>query len=150
MISVNNWYPGYTFAYYDWGTLGYTPSFGIWREEADGSSTNIVFANSDAILSNDWNVLRITASGNTFNFYINNALVYSLTDSSFSSGSVGVGMFKNSTVSTTYYATWATLGQYVSGEYSSTISAGQQAYNQSGKNVPPDYISPEKIKHFQP
>jgi len=138
------------FAYYDWGTLGYTPSFGIWKEESDGSSTNIVFANTDAVVKGGYNTLRITASGSTLNFYINDVLMDSLTDSSFSSGSVGVGMYKTSTVSTTYYVTWATLGQYVSGVYASTINAGQQALNAAGKNVPADYISPEKIKYYHP
>jgi len=148
--ATNSWYPGYMFAYYDWGTLGYTPSFGIWKEESDGSSTNIVFANTDAVVTGGYNTLRITASGSTLNFYINDVLMDSLTDSSFSSGSVGVGMYKTSTVSTTYYVTWATLGQYVSGVYASTINAGQQALNAAGKNVPADYISPEKIKYYHP
>jgi hypothetical protein len=148
--STNEWYPGYMFAYYDWGTLGHTPSFGIWRNEADGTSTNIVFANTDAVVSNGWNVLRITATGSSFNFYINDVLMYSLTDSSFSSGSVGVGMYKTSTGSTTYYVNTATLGPYVAGAYSNTIRASQQTLNAAGKNVPADTISPEKIKYYHP
>ena len=113
-------------------------------------SADTLFANTDAVVTGGYNTLRITASGSTLNFYINDVLMDSLTDSSFSSGSVGVGMYKTSTVSTTYYVTWATLGQYVSGVYASTINAGQQALNAAGKNVPADYISPEKIKYYHP
>jgi hypothetical protein len=148
--STNEWYPGYMFAYYDWGTLGHTPSFGIWRNEADGTSTNIVYANTDAIVSNNWNVLRITASGSTLNFYINDILMDTLTDSSFSSGSVGVGMYKTSTVSTVYYVDSATLGPYVAGAYSNAISASQQALNAAGKSIPATDIFPEKIKYVHP
>jgi hypothetical protein len=148
--STNEWYPGYMFAYYDWGTLGYTPSFGIWKNEADGTSTNIVFANTDAVVSNGWNVLRVTATGSTLNFYINDVLMYSLTDSSFNSGSVGLGMYKNSSGSTTIFVNTAMLGPYVSGAYASTVSASQQALNAAGRNVPADYISPEKIKYYHP
>ncbi len=148
--STNEWFPGYMFAYYDWGSLGHTPAFAIWKYEANGTSTNVVFANTDAVVSNGWNVLRITATGSTFKFYINDALMYSLTDASFSSGSVGVGMQKISTASTTYYVNWATLGQYVSGVLSNAISASQQTFNTAGQTVPEGYIFPEKIKYFQP
>ncbi len=148
--STNEWYPGYMFAYYDWGSLGHTPAFAIWRYEANGTYTIVAFANTDAVVSNGWNVLRITATGGTFNFYINNVSVYSLTDASFSRGSVGVGMQKISTASTTYYVNWATLGQYVSGVLSNAISASQQTLNAEGQNVPAGYIFPEKIKYFQP
>jgi hypothetical protein len=148
--STNEWYPGYMFAYYDWGSLGHTPAFAIWRYEANGTYTIVVFANTNAVVPNGWNVLRITATGGTFNFYINDVSVYGLTDASFSRGSVGVGMQKISTASTTYYVNWATLGQYVSGVLSNAISASQQTLNAEGQNVPAGYIFPEKIKYFQP
>ena len=76
--------------------------------------------------------------------------MYTLTDSAFSSGSVGVGMYKGSTASTTFSVDWAMLSQFVSGALSASISSEQQALNEAGKNIPSDQITIEEYKYIQP
>jgi hypothetical protein len=65
----------------------------------------------DAVNTDDaWNVLRVYANGSTFRFYINGTLVWKGTDNTFSSGQVGLGMYRSSIE--TYnglYVDWASL-----------------------------------------
>jgi hypothetical protein len=60
--SDNSWYPGYALVYFEWGSVGiskgFTPVYEIWKLNADGSSTTIISAQTDAIVSNNWNVLN--------------------------------------------------------------------------------------------
>ena len=62
--SVNNWYPGYTFAYYDWGTLGYTLfSESGEKKQMDLRRTLGLPTETLMLCLNDLHVFGITASG---------------------------------------------------------------------------------------
>ena len=50
-----------------------------------------------------WNTLKVTASGSSFTFYINGNYVYSLTDSSLSSGRIGMSGYTRPDEITTHY-----------------------------------------------
>jgi hypothetical protein len=56
-------------------------------------------------------------------FYINNNLVYTLSDSTYSHGQVGLAMYTDHDYHGTYYADWAILGRPVIS--STTITANQ-------------------------
>jgi hypothetical protein len=64
-------------------------------------------------VKNGWNVLKVTASGSQLKFYINNTLVWSGTDSSFGSGIVGIGMYRDATSGNLLYVDWAKLSTSV-------------------------------------
>jgi C1A family cysteine protease len=141
---------GYEFDYYDFGSVNYS-SYSIWKNYSDGSWVNVTDASTTAVVNNNWNTLRVTASGDTLNFYINDQLVYTYTDSDFGSGAIGVGMSKITTASTTFEVDWATLGHYGSGSVAlpQTIGAEQQALNAAGMNIPADQITRGKMKYIQ-
>jgi C1A family cysteine protease len=141
---------GYEFDYYDFGSVNYS-SYSIWKNYSDGSWVNVTDASTTAVVNNNWNTLRVTASGDTLNFYINDQLVYTYTDSDFGSGAIGVGMSKITTASTTFEVDWATLGYYGSGSVAlpQTIGAEQQALNAAGMNIPADQITRGKMKYIQ-
>jgi hypothetical protein len=93
--SVNTangaWYPGYIFGYRDDGY------FSIWEYDRTGAVSAIQpWTASEAIVPYGWNVLRLVAYGNSYDFYINGTLVYSFTGSIRSKGFVGVEMYKRS------------------------------------------------------
>jgi hypothetical protein len=44
-----------------------------------------------------WNILRVVAQGSSLRFYINNTLVWSGSNTSFSTGKVGLGLYSNGT-----------------------------------------------------
>jgi hypothetical protein len=143
----NGWYPGYAFTYYDFQDSGFA-TYTIWRTSSDGNFKRLKYASTTYIANGDWNTLRVTASGSSFHFYINNHLVYTLTDSTFKSGSVGVGMYDMSGGdSTTYSVDWAILGPYGGAPISESISAEQQSLNDAGTNISSDQNSMEKDKH---
>lgn len=57
-----------------------------------------------------WNEMRVLAIGSSLRFYINNVLVWSGSDSSFTSGRVGVGMYRGpGTTGNGLYVDYATL-----------------------------------------
>lgn len=59
---------------------------------------------------NAWNEMRVLAIGSSLRFYINNILVWSGSDSSFTSGRVGVGMYRGAgTTGNGLYVDYATL-----------------------------------------
>ncbi len=66
---------------------------------------------SSAINQGDnWNTLRITASGDYLEFYINDTLLYYVYDSAFTSGRVGIGMSRHTdTTGDALFVDWAYL-----------------------------------------
>lgn len=84
--SVGDWNSGYWFAY---SNNGY---FTIYMGQNDVWSCLVNLTQSSAIVPDDWNVLRVTASGSSLQFYINGTSVYSITDTTLSSGQVGIEM----------------------------------------------------------
>jgi hypothetical protein len=100
-----SWYPGYFF--------GYTNSqyYYIGKTDETGNATFLQeFTLSSAIKPNDWNVLRVVATGSTFKFYINGTLVKTVSDSTRSTGFVGSQFYVFEGGSTTKYEIdWAQL-----------------------------------------
>jgi len=125
---------GYEFAYYDMTKTG-NSYYAIWKHNADGTVTLIQAAETNAITAQNWNTLRVTASGNQFNFYINGQLMYTLNDSDFSSGLVGLSTGYNwSMTTTTMSVDWATLSEYSESDPSGTISPQQSKYNSAANS----------------
>jgi hypothetical protein len=105
LTSIKNWKASYLFLYTNSG------SFSVWRESATGTETALKgWTASTAILKKNWNTLKVIASGSSLKFYINNKLVWSGSDSTFSSGQVGIMMYRDaSSTGNTLFADWAKL-----------------------------------------
>lgn len=90
------WQPAYTFEYSNSGM------FSVWRmgSAANGGVTTALknWTDSPAILKNDWNTLYVVAVGPILKFYINNNLVWSGTDATYRTGSVGIGMYRDTII----------------------------------------------------
>jgi hypothetical protein len=57
-----------------------------------------------------WNVLRVIANGSNFSFYINGTSVWTGSDSSHTSGRVGVGFYRSaSSTGDGFWVDYATL-----------------------------------------
>jgi hypothetical protein len=85
--------------------------YSVWKR-VEGSHTALQnWTASPAInKGNAWNKLRFYANGNTLRCYINDTLVWNGTDSSLSSGGVGLGMYRtNSSSNDGFYVDWAVL-----------------------------------------
>ena len=89
--------------------------FSIWKRVNGGSSEQFLPGDgwmSDPIINqgNAWNKLRVVASGNSLSYYINDKKVWEGTDSSLSSGRVGLGMYSSQGPTTNeLLVDWATL-----------------------------------------
>ncbi|HJR79083.1 MAG TPA: hypothetical protein VJ821_03355 [Anaerolineales bacterium] len=79
-----------------------------------------------------WNVLRVIADGGDLYFYVNGTLVWAGNESSLTSGRVGVQFFSlDPSVGEQLWADWATLSTAQPFQITDTISAEQQALNDS-------------------
>jgi M6 family metalloprotease-like protein len=85
--------------------------FCVWKRVAGVDTELKAWTYSSAINQGSaWNTLRVKAFGSNLYFYINGYLVWYGTDSSLSSGRVGVGMYRNSTsTGNGFYVDWAKL-----------------------------------------
>jgi hypothetical protein len=128
--GINWWNRSYVFQYTRNG------SYSVWKTVA-GSYTPLQGWTSISAINQGsaWNTLRVVANGSNFYFYINGTLVWSGTDSSLTSGRVGIGMYRSSTSSgDQLWVDWATLSPLdTSGldalAITDTVSAEQQALN---------------------
>lgn len=124
--SANNkWNTAYMFQYTR------NQDFSVYKV-VNGVETALQFWTfSPAILAGDaWNTLRVFASGNQFYFYINDTLVWSGSDTSLTTGKVGLGMFVSNTTGDELRVDWATLMTNAGGFIvSDTVSPEQQALN---------------------
>jgi hypothetical protein len=85
-------------------------NYSIWRMSKTGAATAIQpWTNSDAINQGDWNLLRVVAQGDSLEFYINDQLVNSFTDSNFTKGYVGFEMYRPAGGSSRLYVDYADL-----------------------------------------
>jgi hypothetical protein len=103
--SDNWWYTQYAFQYSRDG------DYSVWKEIAGSSTALKSWTYSSAINQGTaWNTLRVVTSGTSLYFYINGTLVWSGSDSSLSSGRVGIGMYRSSSSSGDKLSVnWATL-----------------------------------------
>jgi len=129
-MSEGSWYPGYLFGYANNG------QYSIWEANSSGSWTAIQgYTSTSAIKKNDWNILRVVASGSTMKFYINGYLVKTISDSTRSKGYVGFEIYKYPT-SDGFYVDWAVLtGVAASYVNNDTVSAEQQALNDAANDT---------------
>jgi hypothetical protein len=127
----NLWYNFYIFQYSRDGR------YSVWKEVAGGTPTALQnWTSSSAVNQGDaWNTLRVVANGTQLYFYINGTLVWSGSDSSLTSGQVGIGMYRDSTsTGDQLYVDWAklsTLGATGLGTFNASdkVSPEQQALN---------------------
>ncbi len=103
----NRWDSYYSFQYSRDGL------FSVWKKLSGNSPVPLQsWTLSSAILTYDnWNTLRVIANGSDLQFYINGTLVWSGTDTSLSSGRVGVSMYRDDdgVNDDILYINWATL-----------------------------------------
>ena len=102
--TVGWWKTEYTFDYTNSGL------FSVWRDY-NGTYTALKnWTSTSTIDQGGWNTLKVTANGSTLKFYINGTLVWSGVDSTYGSGRVGIGMYRNATsTSNKLWLDWAQL-----------------------------------------
>ncbi|GEM_PF-2456579 len=106
-------------------------SYSVWKSVGGVETPLQVWTYTDAINTGDnWNTLRVVASGGSFYFYINNILVWFGMDNSLSEGKVGVGMAGGGFPGDKLIVDWATLYSGPGGIHiTDTVSPAQQALN---------------------
>lgn len=99
------WYPGFLFGYTNTG------QYSIWLTGDSGTTSALQsWTDSSAIVPGGWNTLRVVAQGDTYYFFINGALVRTITRAFRNVGHVGFQMYNHSgTTSTQLMVDWATL-----------------------------------------
>jgi hypothetical protein len=130
MGSSNDWYNGYMFQY---DTEG---DYSVWKY-VNGSPITVKYWDYSAAINTDdaWNTLKVVANGSDFSFYINGTLVWSGSDSSLTSGRVGIGMYRDdaSTGGDQLWVDWAkltpTAGAAGTFGIAGTVSAEQKVLN---------------------
>ncbi|MBI5935046.1 MAG: hypothetical protein HY867_15175 [Chloroflexi bacterium] len=89
--SYGRWNKEYKFAYTNQGY------FAVYKTNGTTLTTLKSWTSSTAIAKGGWNTLKVAADGSSLKFYINGTLVWSVTDTSFSAGNVGIGMYRDTT-----------------------------------------------------
>jgi hypothetical protein len=100
--ALKKWNKEYRFAYSNAGR------FSVW--EVNGASETALkpWTTSATIVAGNWNTLKVVAVGSSLKFYINGTLVWSGTDTSYQTGTVGFGFTRNAAAGT-LYVDWARL-----------------------------------------
>jgi len=111
------WKNGYIFQYQNvyWAN----PSVGRWSvwKFVNGVPTMLHdWTETSYINQYGWNTLKVTAKGNSFQFFINGHLIWTGSDPSLTTGQVGINMYASdlSTENGTLFVDWAKLGPAVS------------------------------------
>ena len=100
---------------------------------------------SPAIISGNYNTLRVVANGTSLSFYINGTLVWNGTDADLSNGVVGVGMYRDAYSTGNWLdVDYATLTNGTSTLVAEGISAEQQALNQFALPGGTEDLGPER------
>ena len=77
-----------------------------------GGSLKKGWTTSTAVSNEGWNTLKVIAQGSNFKFYVNGTLVWSGSDASFTTGKVGIGCYRNSTETMTFYIDYGQPGDH--------------------------------------
>ncbi len=93
--NLGFYFPGY-WAYGMWLTINNEGYFRIWKTMGRYEQQLVYAKYAPKINKNNWNVLRVRAKGNSYQFFINGTKVSELYDSSFSAGHVGVQQYSGS------------------------------------------------------
>lgn len=89
--SSGRWNKEYKFTYTNQGY------FAVYKTNGTALTTIKGWTSSSAIVKGGWNTLKVVADGSALKFYINGTQVWSGTDTSFSAGNVGIGMYRDTT-----------------------------------------------------
>jgi hypothetical protein len=104
--------------------------YSVWKRVEGVSSYLQSWTTTTAINQGDaWNELRVVANGSTLDFYINGTLVWTGTDSSLSSGRVGIRMYKETSAAEQLWVDWAILTEGAP-DVTDTISDEQMVLNE--------------------
>ena len=100
-----HWSYGYLFNYSRNG------SYSIWKINSDGTENALrSWTSSSAINTGGaWNVLRVHAVGSTMNFYINGVHLVQVTNTFYTTGKAGFGMYSNGTTGDKLWVDYAIL-----------------------------------------
>lgn len=133
----NEWDTTYKFLYSNKGT------FSVWKVMHGTITYPRPWSPTSAIVANGWNTLKVTVDGRLIRFYINGKLVWSGSDSSISSGQVGVSMVRGDSTSLVnkLFVDWATLGM------SDYYKASSQNIVLESYDVPLDPSLPQVMEH---
>jgi len=123
--SYHRWNKAYFFNYTN---TGY---YSVWRWMSNGEVALKNWTISPYIVKGGWNTLRVRALGSNLQYYINGHLVWNGTNTSISSGYVGLAKFNYP--STYIYFDWATLTNLSAPGASPMLSVEQ--------------ISPEQLRY---
>jgi hypothetical protein len=124
------WFSYYGFFY---SQLGY---FSIWKRVTGGSVEQFLPGDgwlADSIINQGdaWNKLRVVASGPNLSYYINDKLVWSGTDSSLTSGRVGLGMYSSTgPTNNELLVDWATLAGGFDSQFNCSAEGWVNQYGQ--------------------
>ena len=129
----DTWYPGYL--------LGYTNAgnFSVWRMNANGSATAIQpWTDSPSVIPNGWNKLGVIADGADLYFFINDDLVYILSDSTFSKGFAGFEAYKSDAGQSRFWVDSASVTRLfaLGGAGGASVSEEQAALNAAAASSP--------------
>jgi hypothetical protein len=126
--SNNRWLNAYMFGYRNTG------SFCVYRFVSGVATTLKGWTASSLINKGGWNSLKVVAVGSALKFFINGKLVWSGTDASFSSGYVGLAMYRASAVER-FYVDWARLDTLLTG---ATAPAPSEPFPSGEMTIAPD------------
>lgn len=123
LSSGRDWNSAYYFGY---ARNGY---YDIWKCVSGSCTALQNWTYTSAIFKGSaWNILRVTASGSTLKFYINGTLVWTGTDTSLTTGHVGIDMYRDGTsTGNILYVDYATLTTTVSSAAKSDVISAEQA-----------------------
>ena len=104
MSSSGRWNENYLFQYTNDGYIS------VFASDRKSGRALQDWAYSPAINRYDWNTLKVVANSGTMYFYINNTLVWTGYDATFTEGNVGIGMYRDRYSSgDAFLVDWATL-----------------------------------------
>lgn len=103
VYADGSWSNGVFFVY---SNNGY---FAIFKKISGRTTMLKNWSPSSKIVNGGWNTIRVTAAGNTYKLYINNAFMAQVIDSSRTIGSVGIHMYSSTISGNAVQADWAFL-----------------------------------------
>ena len=119
----NDWNSGY---FFQWAGQ----YFNVWKV-VNGTGTQLkVWTTNSAINVTGFNTIKVTAKGSALKFYINGTLVWSGTDSSLTTGKVGIAFYRDTNETTTFLVDYANLVTTV------TASPEDEIVDESGISHP--------------
>ncbi|MFZ5910111.1 MAG: trypsin-like serine protease [Chloroflexota bacterium] len=138
LSGYGEWYDGYLFNY---NAYGY---YSVWAAVDGGEYSALQpWTYTSAINQGSaWNTLRVVTQDSLLYYFLNGVLVWSGSDSSLSSGLVGIGMYNAGYSNEKLWADWATLSSFESA-VTDMVSAEQQALNDAATDAAtPFYHTP--------